>query len=239
MLDSMSYIPLFFDVTARPCAVLGGDELAERRVSTLLEAGAIVTVISAELTAGLAELVARGRIRLIPRCFVAGDLCGVALAYCYSTDLSVARAAADEARSLGVPMNVADRPALCSFVAPAVVKRGTLQIAISTGGASPALAKIIREELAASFGAEYGLLLKILAAARKLMRNRERGPAQRAELARDLARELRIAIKAGDEPAVDDILVRRLGTTLAGLKLELNSPDPMAVGNLPRAGGAQ
>jgi precorrin-2 dehydrogenase/sirohydrochlorin ferrochelatase len=229
----MGYIPLFFDVTARPCTVLGGDELAERRVCTLLEADAIVTVISAALTSRLGELAIVGRIRHLPRSFAPGDLRGAALVYCYAEDLAVARAAVDEARALGVPINVADRPALCTFIAPAVVKRGALQIAISTAGASPALAKILRVELEASFGAEYTMLLEILASTRQLMRERAPGLADRAELANGLARELRAAVMLGDYATVEEILRRNLGVTLADLGIHLTALEPGSVPNPP------
>jgi precorrin-2 dehydrogenase/sirohydrochlorin ferrochelatase len=236
MLDSMGYIPLFFDVTGRRCIVLGGDELAERRSCTLLEAGAIVTVISAALTSRLAELAIAGRIRHLPRSFAPGDLRGAALVYCYAEDLAIARAAVDEARALGVPINVCDRPALCTFIAPAVVKRGALQIAISTGGTSPALAKILRQELEASLGGEYTMLLEILAATRQLLRERAPGLAKRAELANALARELRAALTVGDYAALEEILRRNLGVTLADLGIDRTATEPAPIPNPPQVG---
>jgi len=223
----MGYVPLFFDVTAQPCVVIGGDNLAEHRVRVLLEAAAEVTVISAELTSGLASLAANQQIQHCRRAFRPGDLRGFVLAWCYETNIDLARAVAADARALSVPLNVADRPGLCTFIAPAVVKRGALQIAISTGGASPALAKILRQEFKQSFGEEYATLLTILAQARTRLREREPDSARRAQLSSTLARELRNAITHGEHSALDDILMRHLGATLASLGLDAKSFDPL------------
>ncbi|HLW70634.1 MAG TPA: bifunctional precorrin-2 dehydrogenase/sirohydrochlorin ferrochelatase [Candidatus Binataceae bacterium] len=223
----MGYVPLFFDVTAQPCVVIGGDSLAEHRVRTLLEAAADVTVISAEVTAGLTSLAANQQIRHRRRAFTSGDLRGFVLAWCYETDFDLGRAIALEARALSIPLNVADRTALCTFIAPAVVKRGALQIAISTGGASPALAKMLRQELEQSFGVEYATLLTILAQTRARLRECEPDLARRAQLSNTLVRELRNAITRGDYAALDDILMRHLGATLAGLGLDARLSDPL------------
>jgi siroheme synthase-like protein len=223
----MGFVPLFFDVTAQPCIVIGGNDLAEHRVRTLLEAAGEVTVISLALTARLAQLAASRQIQHHSRAFAAGDLRGFVLAWCYDADLAVAQTVAADARALYVPLNVADRPALGNIIAPAVVKRGALQIAISTGGASPALAKILRQELEQSFGAEYATLLTILAQTRDLLRTREADPARRARLSSTLVRELREAIARGDYPAVDDILTHHLGVTRTSLGLDPRRPDPL------------
>ncbi|MGH7837563.1 MAG: precorrin-2 dehydrogenase/sirohydrochlorin ferrochelatase family protein, partial [Candidatus Binataceae bacterium] len=110
---------------------------------------------------------------------------------------------------------------------PAVVKRGALQIAISTGGASPALAKILREELDQRLGPEYARLLTILAQTRELLREREPDSHRRARLARVLATELRAAITRGDDPGLDNVLMRHLGVTIASLGLEPPLLDPL------------
>lgn len=227
----MGYVPLFMAVTDQPCVVIGGDALAEERVRMLLAAGASVTVISPSLTPGLRSLVARGAAHYRGRALVAGDLTGFALAYCVDPDLAVGQRAAAEARALGVPLNVVDRPELCAFIAPAVLKRGPLQIAISTSGASPALAKILRQELGGQFGPAYELLLTVLAGVRRHIRDREPDPARRAALSHTLARALREPILRGDYAAAEAELRRELGLGLADLGIA--PAPPGGGGHLP------
>src|SRR6266852_5989655 len=170
----MGYIPIFLDVTGRRCVVIGGGEVAARKVESLIAAGAHVTVVSPSVTApALAAAVERGMATHIARAYRRGDIAGCALAYAATDDRDLHRALADEARALGIPLNVVDVPDLCSFIAPAVVKRGALQIAISTGGAAPAFAARLRRQLQKQFGVEYGIALVVLRAARRLLHGGE------------------------------------------------------------------
>ncbi len=208
----MGYIPIFFDVTGRPCVVIGGGEVAARKVESLLEAGARVTVVSPRLSPALQVAVARGLVTHIARDYAPGDIRGCVLVYAATDDPKLHRELAAEARTLGIPINVADVPELCSFVAPAVVKRGALQIAISTGGASPAFAARIRRELENRFGAEYALTLDLMHAARRRLHAEEIAPAERMRRLTDLANSaLPDAITAGDVAAVERILAVHLG----------------------------
>src|SRR5260370_31754552 len=184
----MGYIPIFLDVRGRRCVVVGGGEAAARKVESLLAAGARVTVVSANLTApALAAAVERGMAEHIARADRRGDISGWALAYAETDDPDLHRALADEARDLGIPLNVVDVPELCSFIAPAVVKRGALQIAISTGGAAPAFAARLRRELEDQFGSEYALTLDVLRAARRRLQAGEMDRAERMRRLEDLA----------------------------------------------------
>src|SRR6266851_1242152 len=141
----MGYIPIFLDVTGRRCVVVGGGEVAARKVESLLASGAQVIVVSPTLAApALNAAVDRGMVEHIARAYRRGDIAGCALAYAATDDRDLHRALAEEARALGIPLNVVDVPELCSFIAPAVVRQGALQIAISTGGASPAFAARVR-----------------------------------------------------------------------------------------------
>jgi precorrin-2 dehydrogenase / sirohydrochlorin ferrochelatase len=208
----MGYIPIFFDVTGSPCLVIGGGEVAARKVESLLEAGARVTVVSPRLSSPLEAAVARGLVTHIARDYAPGDIKGCVLAYAATDDPKLHRELAAEARALGIPINAADVPELCSFIAPAVVKRGALQIAISTGGASPAFAARIRRELEARFGAEYALTLDLMRAARRRLHAEEIAPAERMRRLTDLANSaLPGAIAAGDVAAVERILAAHLG----------------------------
>ena len=208
----MGYIPIFFDVTGRPCIVIGGGEVAARKIESLIEAGARVTVVSPRLSPPLQAAVARGLVTHIARDYAPGDIKGCVLVYAATDDPKLHRELAAEARTLGIPINVADVPELCSFIAPAVVKRGALQIAISTGGASPAFAARIRRELEDRFGAEYALTLDLMRAARRRLHADEIAPVERMRRLTDLANSaLPDAIAAGDVAAVERILAAHLG----------------------------
>src|ERR1700686_2447178 len=163
----MGYIPIFLDVTGRQCVVVGGGEVAARKVEALLEAGAHVTVVSPQLSPPLESMAARGLVTHIAREYQRGDIRGCVLVYAATDDPKLHRELAAEARALGIPVNVVDVPELCTFISPAVLNRGELQIAISTGGASPAFAARLRRELEDQFGTEYALTLEVLRAARR------------------------------------------------------------------------
>lgn len=210
----MGFVPIFMDVAGLPIAVIGGNELAEERVRTLLEAGARVTVISPTLTRPLVRLATGGQVRHLARPVIAGDLRGYALAYCSSDDPDQSQAAVADAHVHGVPINVTDQPQLCRFIVPAVVKQGDLQIAISTSGASPALAQLLRKELAITFGPEYAALLEILRAARLRLRELYPESAPRSRITAQLARDLREALLRHDQPAADGLIQSYLGASL-------------------------
>jgi siroheme synthase-like protein len=219
----MGYVAAFIDVGEQPCVVIGGDEQAYQRVEMLLEAGAMVTVIARELNPALSEMVASGRIAYRQRQYEEGDLAGFRVAYWTDSNNKWARRAAAEARTLGLPLNVSDRPKLCTFIMPAVIKRGALQVAISTGGASPALAKMLRQELSETIGEEYATALAIMGAVRERIQQKEADHGRRAELSATLVDELRQALRRHDLAASDEILQRRLGMRLADCGIDATS----------------
>ena len=141
--------------------------VAERKIESLLQARAQVTVISPTGTPRLRAWAADQVITLYERSYCPGDLQGFSVAFAATNDETLHEQIAAEARKAGVLLNVVDRPALCSFIVPAVVSRGDLTLAISTGGASPALAKKIRKTLEQHFGPEYDLALRLLARVRE------------------------------------------------------------------------
>ena len=208
----MGYIPIFLDVTGRQCVVVGGGEVAARKVESILEAGARVTVVSPRLSPQMAAMVDNGLVTHLARNYERGDIRECVLVYAATDDPKLHRELAAEARALGIPVNVVDVPELCTFIAPAVVKRGDLQIAISTGGASPAFAARLRRNLEDQFGDEYARTLEILRAARRRLRAYEIDPAVRMRRLNDLANSaLPDAIAARDVPAIDRILATHLG----------------------------
>ncbi len=218
----MGYIPIFLDVTGRECVVVGGGEIAARKVESILEAGANVTVVSPRLSPPMDAIVASGLATHIARDYQPGDIRGCVLVYAATDDPKLHRELAAEARALGIPINVVDVPELCTFIAPAVVKRGDLQIAISTGGASPAFAARLRHALEDQFGIEYARTIEVLRAARLRLHAEEIDPAERMRRLKDLANSaLPAAIAAGDVAAIDRILATHLGdgVSLASLGL--------------------
>ncbi|GAB4487248.1 MAG: bifunctional precorrin-2 dehydrogenase/sirohydrochlorin ferrochelatase [Thermodesulfovibrionales bacterium] len=160
----MVYYPAFLNLKGRKTVVVGGGPVAERKVRSLLDAGALVMVISPDLTQKLHRLKQQGRIDHKAREFRAGDLKGCFLAIAATDDPDVNIRVAAEA---SCPVNVVDVPFLCSFIVPAVVKRGPLTLAISTGGASPALARTIRKELEKMYGREMAAYLTYVRHVRK------------------------------------------------------------------------
>jgi precorrin-2 dehydrogenase/sirohydrochlorin ferrochelatase len=153
---------LTLNISGKLCVVVGGGAVAERKVLSLLEAGAAVRLISPQLTNTLHELADAGRIDWLNRRFEHGDLADALLVFAATDNAAVNAAVAQDAAAAGKLVNVADAPELCGFQAPAVVRRGDLSIAVSTNGKSPALAARIRKALAAEYGAEYAVLLELL-----------------------------------------------------------------------------
>jgi precorrin-2 dehydrogenase / sirohydrochlorin ferrochelatase len=133
----------------------------------LLESGASVTLISPELTPNLAELAKQGKIVHCPKVFENGDAKGYMLVMCATDSQAVNEQAALEAKQSGALVNVADAPALCDFTLPARLQRGSMSIAVSTGGQSPALARELRNDLAGKYGPEYADYLEIVSRVRQ------------------------------------------------------------------------
>ncbi|MBI3398225.1 MAG: bifunctional precorrin-2 dehydrogenase/sirohydrochlorin ferrochelatase [Deltaproteobacteria bacterium] len=158
----MRYYPIFLDIKRKPCVVIGGGNVAERKVVSLLDAGARVLVISPELTPALKKLASKKKISCRPRPYESGDLKDFFLAYSATNNSRVNKAVFKEAKGQGVLLNVVDVPDLCNFIVPSVVDRGDLLIAISTSGKSPAMAKKIRQRLEKEFGREYAVFLEIM-----------------------------------------------------------------------------
>jgi len=147
----------------RSVVVLGGGPVAERRIASLLDEGARVTVVSPQVTVEIEQWAATGRIRLERRRYVNGDLRGARTAFAATGDADANRVARAEADARGIWLNVADEPSLCDFFVPAVVRRGHLTVAVSTDGASPALAARLRDQLEQELGPEYADVLQQLA----------------------------------------------------------------------------
>jgi siroheme synthase-like protein len=166
------YYPVFLDLAQRRCLVVGGGPVAEGKVAGLLAAGARVTVVSPTVTERLAAWAASGRIAHTARPYRSGDLAGRQLVFTATDDPAVTAAVAVDGRARGVWVNAADDPTHCDFILPAVIRRGRLAVAVSTGGASPAAARAIREELEGYLTTEHGTLVELAAEARADLRRR-------------------------------------------------------------------
>lgn len=139
------YYPAFLNVEGLRAVVVGGGVVAERKAAQLLASGADVTLVSPDATPELERLAGEGRVRLIRRAYAPGDLAGAWIAVAATDDPETQRAIRAESLREKTLLNVADEPELCGFIAPSVVERGPVAVAISTGGESPALARRLRE----------------------------------------------------------------------------------------------
>ena len=163
----MKYYPAYLDLRERPCVVIGGGAVAERKALALLEAGASVTIISPALTSKLHELSESGKITHLHKQYEEKDLSGEFLVIAATDSAEVNTLVASACRKKHVLVNVATTPEESTFIVPSVVERGDLVIAISTSGASPALAKKIRQDIEQRYGTEYEIFLEKLSAIRK------------------------------------------------------------------------
>ena len=159
--------PVCLEISDKLCVVVGGGSVAERKILGLLTAGAQVRIISPQLTRPLTELADDGRIEWLERGYTQGDLAGALLIFAATDSREAQEAVFKEAGQAGQLVNVIDAPARCSFHVPAVVRRGDLTLAVSTGGKSPAVAAMVRKQLAENFGEEYGLLLDLISRLRE------------------------------------------------------------------------
>lgn len=198
--------PAFIKLADCPCLVVGAGAIAEAKIGSLLDAGGRVTVVAPRATQAVVELSSSGRIAWIPREFLPGDLEGIFLVVAATSIHAVNRSVYREAQSRGILCNAVDDPPNCDFYFPAVVRRGALQIAISTSGESPALAQRLRQELDNSLDDSLGdwvrqlgaLRRDILAAHPSLQERRER----LHQLASDAALRSWKAAKARTEGSV-------------------------------------
>jgi precorrin-2 dehydrogenase/sirohydrochlorin ferrochelatase len=164
----MSYL-VNLALEGRAAVVVGGGEVAARKVQDLLAAKANVTVIAPQVCDRIVALADEKRIVMHGRPYATGDLAGAFVAIAATDDEDLNVRVANDAAATNVLVNVVDRPALCTFTVPATVRRGDLTLAISTEGRCPALAGILREELEARYGPEYAELVSLFGEARKKM----------------------------------------------------------------------
>ncbi len=158
----MEYMPIFLDLRNRDTLVVGGGDVAERKVGLLLDAGARVHVVSPDLCDGLRRLFDEARITWREGSFEPADIDRKVLVIAATDDRHVNAAVSNTANSRGIPVNVVDDPELCSFITPSLIDRSPVQIAVSTGGSSPVLARMLRSRLETMIPSAYGRLGSLL-----------------------------------------------------------------------------
>ncbi len=167
------FYPVFLNLTGRRCVVIGGGQIAEGKITKLIDSGANITVISPDATQGIRDAADRGAIELHERKYKNGDLQDSFLTIAATNDRVVNQEIFEEAEKLGVLLNAVDDPPHCSFIAPSIVKRGPVTLAISTGGASPALARKLRETLTDSRHLQWADATGVLSKARQVIKDEQ------------------------------------------------------------------
>lgn len=208
----MKYYPVHLDINNRKVLVVGGGSVGTRKVKTLLDCGARVTVVSPEVSRQLRELAASGDIKLAERSYQSEDLNGVFVVIGATDDETLNQQISSDADRLNTLCNIADRPEVCNFILPSIVQRDDLVITISTSGQSPALAKKLRKALENQFGEEYGTLLQLMGAIRKKLLQQAHKPEAHKPLFEQLINsDLIVMIQAGKTEEIDMLLFDILG----------------------------
>ncbi|MFC4767878.1 precorrin-2 dehydrogenase/sirohydrochlorin ferrochelatase family protein [Effusibacillus consociatus] len=194
----------FLDLSKRLCVVIGGGKVAERKVQSLLLCEARVRIVSPTLTPALAELVSEGRIEYVERSFQSGDTKGAFLTVAATNSPEVNRLVVQEAEADGRLVNSVHASTRGNTIFPAVVRRGPLQVAISTSGTGPAVARAVREELENYFDTEYELYLHKVSSIRNMLMKTIEDEAVRAEIIREIVQSnVRELLRSGNEAEAD------------------------------------
>jgi len=220
---SMAYFPVWLRIAGERCVVIGGGDVATHKVDALLAAGAVVTVVAPRASATLRGRAAAGELTLECRAYRPGDLAGARLAFAATDDEALHAQLAQEAAAANVPLNVVDRPAWCSFIMPAVLRRGALSIGVSTEGHSPALAGRVRDDIAAALGPEYQRAVDVLGRLRRHLHAATVSSSERQRILTGLAAsDLLERLRQPDVLAVDRLLAEHAGAgvSLASLGAE-------------------
>ena len=207
----MGYFPVYLDLRGRRCVVIGDDDEAQMKAGALVEAGALVTVVCSKDRPRFTEMAERGEITLHSRGYQSGDLKDAFLAISATThDRPLSETITAEAEREKCLLNVVDITDLCTWIYPALVRRGDATVAISTNGRSPAMASFLRREIDAALPKGYGMLLDVLADVREGLRaDGKRPPSGRWQTALNDT-ETRAMLDAGDAAALREHIVALL-----------------------------
>ena len=208
------YYPVYLNLAGKHCVILGGGTIAQGKIAALRDAGARITVISPEATDGIKRAAQRGDITFEQREYEHGDLEGAFIAVAATNVWHVNRQIYEEAEELGVLLNVVDDPDQCTFIAPSIVRRDPITLAVSTGGASPALARKMRETLAEAPALKWADLAGALGRARRVIKEQRTviDPSRwQCVITEDL---LELVQKGHEDRAVDIILFQLQDDTI-------------------------
>jgi precorrin-2 dehydrogenase/sirohydrochlorin ferrochelatase len=205
--------PMFVDLEGRRCAVIGGGRIAEDKVRKLLEHGAVVRLVSPQTTSELARMIAEGEIAdHRPRTYRPEDLEGCFLVIAATNLEPINRMVWQDAEARNLICNVVDAPSLCTFIVPSVVRRGELALAVSTGGASPVVARHIRRQLDAMYGPEWEALIALLREMRDELKERHADmPGRREAVERLMRTDVVRLLAEGDAQGARELARREMG----------------------------
>jgi precorrin-2 dehydrogenase/sirohydrochlorin ferrochelatase len=209
----MKYYPIHLDIKNRNCLIVGGGAVGTRKVNTLLECGAHVTVVSPD--------------PMKKRAYRSDDLTGMFLVIGATDDETLNRQVSKDAERAHILCNIADRPEVCNFILPSIVHQGDLVITISTSGKSPALAKNLRQKLETQFGREYADFLLLMGAIRQKLLNQAHEPeVHKAVFNQLIDSDLIQLMQAGKTKEINSLLYKILGE---GYKIEAICCAPCSV----------
>lgn len=193
--------PMFADLTGRRCAVIGGGTVATGKAAALADAGAVVRLVSPQVTSGLTRMIDDGLIaEHRRRTYRPADLEGCFLVIAATDSEQVNRSVRQDAEARNMLCNVIDAPSLCSFIVPSTVRRGDLALAVSTGGASPTLATQVRRQLEEAYGPEWEGLVALMRELRDELKARHEGmPARRDAVEALVASDVLRLLADGDD----------------------------------------
>jgi len=207
------FYPVNLDIKGKHCLVVGGGAVASRKAKTLMECGAVVTVVSPDFSETLHLLAQNAGITLIQRRYKTNDLDEKFLVIGATDDEELNRRINADAEARNMLCNIADVPDICNFILPSIIRRGDLCIAISTSGKSPAFAKKLRKDLENAFGDEYARFLVLMGEIRKKLLSTEHAPEAHKPLFETLIQSnLLEMIKNNDKERINRLLFEILGS---------------------------
>ena len=207
----MDYLPIFLQLKDKPCLVIGGGEVAARKVSLLLKAGARITVVAQKLGPSLSQMTSEGKVTYQSGEFDSKLIQEHVLVIAATDNESVNRQVYEAALMNGKPVNVVDKPDISSFIMPSIIDRSPVIVAVSTGGASPVFARLMRAHLETLIPSSYGRLAKLAAKFRDKVKEHIKNSAERRHFWEDVLQgPIAEMVYSGREDAASDALNRKL-----------------------------